>query len=225
MSKYQVETAHPVAVDSRDHTHPGGTQHDNSRNRRFNNVIYRLYPQLRLCDLGCAGGGFVKDCIDDGHEAIGLEGSDYSLLRKRAEWATIPDNLFTADITKPFTVRKLLYDNGPDAETVWQGMSFNVVTAWEVMEHIKAEDLAGLADNVRRHLEHDGVWVMSVSEQVGEHHVCVHNKDWWLNLFDALGWRNRPDILAHFDEKDWVRGPLQNAPQSFHLILSRKESS
>jgi 2-polyprenyl-3-methyl-5-hydroxy-6-metoxy-1,4-benzoquinol methylase len=123
---YRVITDHPVALDSEDHQIPGGTMHDNSTNPVFNRKLYQLLshlPKLRVMDLGCAGGGFVKSLVDDGHEAIGLEGSDYSLHwdgpggteqeratrkpGKRAEWATIPDRLFTCDITRPFQVETL----------------------------------------------------------------------------------------------------------------------
>jgi hypothetical protein len=62
-----------------------------------------------------------------------MEGSDYSLIRKRAEWATIPDSLFTCDITEPF---------------VLAGPLFYLVTAWEVMEHISQERLPGLCNNI-----------------------------------------------------------------------------
>jgi cyclopropane fatty-acyl-phospholipid synthase-like methyltransferase len=161
-------------------------------------------------DIGCSGGAFVRDCLEDGHLAIGLEGSDYSLVRKRAEWATIPDNLFTCDVTKPFEV----LEDGKLA-------IFNIISAWEVMEHIKEEDLTGLCQNVRRHLHRDGYWIMSVSEQQGEHHVCVHGPEWWKNLMGRGGFENVSERVTYFGD-DWIRGPKQNAPQSFHLILKAK---
>lgn len=213
MSKFTVLTDYPVAIYSRDHTNPEGTKNDNSRNHRFNEVVYSLFDRqdnrpLSFLDLGCSGGGFVKDCLDDGHVAIGIEGSDYSKQRQRAEWATIPDNLFTADITKPFTV--MVYD---------QPLLFDVVTSWEVMEHILEEDLAALFDNVRRHLTDDGIWVMSVSKQHGFHHVCVHERQWWERKLSEGGFKHRPDLLAKFTLDDWVRGPRQAAPESFHFIV------
>lgn len=237
--KFRLLTEHPVAVYSQDHIVPGGTMHDNSRNSRFNKKLYRLLlhiSPIRICDLGCAGGGFVKDCLDDGHVAIGIEGSDYSTkwdgpggtreereLRKpgrRAEWATIPDNLFTADITKPFEVTV----GDPADRMSFRPAVFDVFTAWEVMEHLHESDLPVLCDNVRHHLAPGGIWVMSVSEQPGDYHVCVNDRRWWLQLFDRNGFRNRDDLVEQFDVNDWVRGPNHKAPMSFHLILSAKES-
>src|SRR4029079_5852239 len=93
---FKVITDHPVAVNSVDHLHPMGAIRDNHSNPMFNDKITRLIPKrLVIMDLGCSGGGFVKSLIDSRNDAIGLEGSDRPFLDKRAEWKTIPDNLFT----------------------------------------------------------------------------------------------------------------------------------
>jgi len=93
-----------VAYESLDHIYPWGTKQDNSKNLSFNNALYELIPikELSVLDIGCSGGGFVKTLLDAGVLAVGIEGSDYSKIRGRAEWATIPGHLFTADVTAPF---------------------------------------------------------------------------------------------------------------------------
>src|SRR4051812_27451294 len=93
-SRVSLTATRPVAIHSPDYIEPWGTRRDNSRNRRFNHKLYKLFlnrRSLRILDLGCSGGGFVRDCIDDGHFAVGLEGSDYSKRVGRAEWRTIPE--------------------------------------------------------------------------------------------------------------------------------------
>ena len=102
--KFHLETEYPVALDSLDHVYPLGTALDNTINLEFNERIYALFPgkTISILDLGCAGGGMVKSFVDAGHIAVGLEGSDYNLKHKRAEWATVPDNLFTCDCSRPF---------------------------------------------------------------------------------------------------------------------------
>jgi len=100
-----LETEHPVAVSSNDTRFPRGTKDDNSIVPRFNRKLYQLYRDqdpIRVLDIGCAGGGFVRSLLDDGHLAVGLEGSDYQLVNQGAEWSTIPLHLFTCDVTKPF---------------------------------------------------------------------------------------------------------------------------
>lgn len=216
--KIKLKTDHPVAYEAPDYLAPWGTKRDNSRNWRFNQKLYRAFPKptLKVLDLGCAGGGFVKDCLDDGCLAVGLEGSDYSKKHRRAEWATIPDYLFTCDITKPFELFTVDGDKSVPLE-------FDVVTAWEVMEHISECDLQQVANNVSMHLANNGVWIVSISPNREVQggvvlHQTVKPKDWWINTFEHLGFFNREDWVKYFNGQ-FVRGPKQHAPNSFHLVL------
>jgi len=210
-----------VAFDSPDHLHPHGTRQDNSRNRRFNEKLYRLFGaqrSLRILDIGCSGGGFVKDCLDDGHFAVGLEGSDYSKKNRRAEWAIIPERLFTCDVTRPF---QLKLADGTQSED----LKFDVVTSWEILEHIPEESLEELARNVERHLLQGGLWITSVcpTEDVVNGvrlHLTVHEKDWWVRRFQDFGWTNLSEHMEYFHAQ-FVRGKKFGAPDSFNLVLSR----
>jgi SAM-dependent methyltransferase len=206
-----------IAADSPDHVMPWGTKRDNSRNHRFNTKLYRLFEDkrepLHVLDLGCSGGGFVRDCVNDGCLAVGLEGSDYSFKLKRAEWATIPQLLFTCDVTKPF---QLTMDGA--------SLSFDVVTAWEVLEHIRNEDLPMLCDNVKRHLRTNGFWITSVAPTDDvvngmNLHQTVKPMSWWISRMQELGLQHNPAYVRYFNTQ-FVRGPKFGAPDSFHLILS-----
>ena len=218
--KITVKCEKEVAYDSPDHIHPEGTRKDNSVNRLFNKKLYRLfgeYKQLRILDLGCSGGGFVKECIDGGHIAIGLEGSDYSKKFKRAEWRTIPENLFTCDITKDFDI----YFNN-------KRMMFNVVTSWELLEHIKEKELIKLAENVKKHLSKDGIWIMSistVSSKVNgvELHQTIKPKKWWINKFKEMGFIIKEDYRKYF-RNQFVRGPFQDKAPGFNLIVTLSQN-
>jgi len=87
-----LKTEKPVAVDSLDHIHPWGAKQDNGKNLGFNNRLCRWVPieSLGVLDIGCSGGGVVKSLYNMGILAVGVEGSDYSKSRARAEWGTIP---------------------------------------------------------------------------------------------------------------------------------------
>ncbi len=126
MSSFELKTDHPVAVDSMDHIHACGQS--NSRCTVFIEKIQAWFKpsNASVLDLGCAGGGMVHDLLDMGFQAVGLEGSDYSLKHRRHEWPLISGNLFTCDVTKPFSL-------------LWNGdlYLFDVITAWEFWEHIK----------------------------------------------------------------------------------------
>src|SRR6185369_10758302 len=122
-----LETKHPIAFESPDHLIPWGTSRDNSTNKKFVAKmairICRENPDATLgaLDLGCSGGQLVADFRELGWAAVGLEGSDFSLKHKRANWPALAGkNLFTCDVTKPFVV-------GLDGQ---QG-KFHLVTMWE----------------------------------------------------------------------------------------------
>jgi hypothetical protein len=220
-----VKAEREVAYSSPDHLLPWGTRWDNSQNRRFNDKLYRLYPRfherLKILDMGCSGGGFVKSCFDDGCLAVGIEGSDFSKRFRRAEWRTIPEFLFTCDVTGDFEI--LL-----EAGTAAKRLDFDVVTCWEMMEHIAEPDIPRVAANVKKHLAPGGLWIMSVSpnEEVINGvrlHQTVQPKPWWIARFSELGLQHMEAYVAYFNTQ-FIRGPKYNAPGSFHLVLSQDSS-
>ena len=188
----RLETEFPIAIDSNDTKAPRGCKNDNSISPRFNRKLYQLSKdrtRLRVLDLGCAGGGLVRSLIDDGHFAVGLEGSDYPLLNQSFEWSTIPHHLFTCDITKLFR----LFDSASN-----EPLQFDVITAWEVMEHIAEDDLGGLMENLDRHLAPEGVLLFSIAtfldwdDQSGTiWHVTVKSREWWIDRFARMASRSR----------------------------------
>jgi SAM-dependent methyltransferase len=205
-----IETEKPVAVDSLDHTMPLGAICDNSLSYAFNRKLFGLIPaQLcRVLDLGCSGGGFVRSILEAGGFAIGIEGSDLSLKTRRAEWATIPDYLFTADVTAPFTLKNCT----PEP------VKFNVITGWEFFEHISDDDPSGFTDidvvidNILSHATPDAILICSISANEEPHHRTAKPKDWWVDRIAnrSMGtWDfhldHAPDLEDYFGE-DLVRG-------------------
>lgn len=211
-----------IAFDSPDSIEPWGTRRDNSRNPQFNTKLYWLFgaadgfkKQLSFLDLGCSDGGFVKDCIDSWHIAVGLEGSDWSKKHQRACWPVISRSLFTCDITRNFDI----YEDEKKSKRA----SFNAVTAWEVMEHIKEEDIAAVAKNVSKHLRKDGLWILSVAncEEVINGvrlHQTVGPKKWWVEKFSSLGIVHMEGYLKFFNSQ-YLRG-RHETETGFHLVLS-----
>lgn len=195
-------TDYPVAVSSDDHVHPRGTANDDTHHPRFVDRLESEFGRkVSVLDLGCSGGGLVLDFITRGHRAIGVEGSDYSLRRKRASWGIIPDNLFTADITKPFSIEEI------DGSTV----KFDAITAWEVLEHLPEELLPGFVDNVLRHLAPGGLFLASVATFEDKDpatgavwHQTVKPRPWWVEKLAALGLKTVND--HGFEIADFVRG-------------------
>lgn len=179
-----VKTKHPVAFESPDHLIPWGTKNDNSTNKKFVLHMDKLIGECTsrrpkgLLDLGCSGGQLVKDFRDIGWISVGLEGSDYSLKHGRAHWPDLAGiNLFTCDITKPFTI----FVNKKQH-------TFELITAWEVLEHIKITDLPILFRNIGRHLSGGGYFIASttslsdIHNDMDLHQTKLTNKAWrmWL---------------------------------------------
>ena len=213
------------AYDSPDHLVPWGTRRNRSTSGTFNEKLWLLYPEMqvvKVLDLGCAGGDFVKSCIDDGNFAVGIEGSTFSRDHKRSAWAIIPDYLFTCDITRPF---QLFLQSGSQEQKV----KFDIVTSWEVIEHIKEEDLPALAANVHTHLCPGGLWIMSVANWEDVHegvrlHQTVKPREWWRDKFISLGFAPLERHRSHFAGQ-WVRGGYghyqrMDNEKSFHFVLT-----
>lgn len=180
----RLETKNPIAFESPDHLNPWGTMRDNSTNKKFvtfmANRIRTENPSAALgsLDLGCSGGQLVRDFRDLGWQAVGLEGSDYSLKHKRANWPELAGkNLFTCDITKPFQV----FSKGEPAR-------FHLITSWEVLEHIHPNDHEMLFTNIVKHLVPGGYFIASTTSEPDVHNgVDLHqtkwtNREWKANL-------------------------------------------
>lgn len=175
-----IKTKHLVAFKSPDHLIPWGTKYDNSTHKKFilhmEGLIGESTPQSRksFLDLGCSGGQLVADFRNLGWTAVGLEGSDYSLKHQRANWPELANrNLFTCDITKPFQVLV----NG-------KKHYFQLITAWEVLEHIKTNDLPALFKNIIGHLDCGGYFIASTTsisdshDGIDFHQTKMTNQQW-----------------------------------------------
>ncbi len=211
----EVITARPVADDSLDHTQPSGTIQDNTCKPRFvlacEKYMGRKHSYL---DLGCSGGGLVRNFLEKGNFSLGIEGSNHSYLEGRAEWARIPKHLFTADITSEYVVR--------DKDTKVPH-AFDIIGAWEVMEHLPESTLPQFCTNIVRHLAPTGIFVASVAMFPLPHHICLHEESWWVEMFARNG-LERIDHSQFFTLADFPRGGPADWPPGggFHIVCRRK---
>jgi len=97
--------------------------------------------------------------------------------------------LFTCDITKPFEIKS-------------EGkIKFNLITAWEVLEHIRREDLDNVFKNIINHLEEGGYFIASTSSASGisdnvEFHQTRMTNDQWRNYIQEKHKELRPVELG-----------------------------
>lgn len=207
-------TDKPVAIDSPDHIMPHGTKNDNTTSLPFIQEVEQFFGlgTIKMLDLGCAGGQLVIDFASRGHDAKGIDGSDYNVRNKQKNWKDHHNTkLFTADLCAP-----LFFEEDDQVE------KFELITAWEVIEHLKPLDLNQFFVTVSRHLRENGIFVGSIStnEDVVNGvrlHQSVFTEDHWRNVIlkpdSALS--NTDLIVIDYPFKHKVR----NERGSFHIAL------
>lgn len=213
--KIKIVTDYPLAVDSMDFQHPLGTKLNNFCPAMVNRLV-SLKEDPRVLDLGCAGGGFVCEMIDRGYVAVGIDGTEHPKTSEHSSWHRHPENFFTADITKTFS----LWEAKPNADEI---AFFNVITAFEVLEHIRESELQGLFSNIGWHATPDAICVFTVSSDAShsdgvELHVTKQSREWWTEFFDQQGWQ-LSSLQDQFEEPgDWC-GWIGNS--TMHFVLER----
>ncbi len=102
-----------------------------------------------------------------------------------------------------------------------QSMKFDLITAWELIEHLPEAGFRVFCQNVLTHLDQGGLFVASISTTPDrEWHRTVKPRVWWLRLFDEYKLQNHPEIVSWF-RRQFVRGARFNAGGSFHVALTR----
>lgn len=223
-TKLKISTNYPYAFQSQDFLVPKGASEDRTRCPAFVRDVQNLFRRkIRYLDLGCSNGGLVYDFLLQGNVAFGIEGSDFGLTNQSQHWRVIPDFLGNADLTKQFQVS----DNGVESK-------FDVIGAWEVLEHISAGDLPTFFLNVYNHLADGGIFMASVAQfpdfdpVTGQKwHITIESRDWWIKQFSEFGF-SEITIPAgfHFPRGDgnptvYDWDAKANPESGFHVFLKR----
>lgn len=178
--RIEFRCSRPMAADSPDHLHPHGTAHNHATHFGFIVAMTRqMGPNASMLDLGCSSGRLVRDFRRVGWTAVGLEGSDYSLNRNRPCWDTeAGESLFTCDIGRPFNV----------GNEVPYTKHFDLITAFQVLEHLDKKRLESLMFHVELHSKPGTLFVISTSrtsEVINgvELHVTRWPREKWVEFF------------------------------------------
>tara|TARA_B100000315_G_scaffold168862_1_gene157430 strand:+ start:5354 stop:6235 length:882 start_codon:yes stop_codon:yes gene_type:complete len=223
---YKVVAEDDATFSDNDCEFPIADRRDDTRHQRLVNKSEKIFnKKIKFLDLGCAGGGLVFDFLTKGHEAIGIEGSDFPEKSSLAHWHVIPNNLFTADLTKPLKI----YDSGNRL------CVFDLISAWEVMEHIAETDINQFINNLLLHMSDEGLFICSVStvEFVDKKtgiawHKTVQDKNWWVEKFKQNGLIEADTNFGYLDfsrgssnlsASDW--DSKKNPELGFHLVLKK----
>lgn len=202
----RIETNNPNAVGPDFNSPNQGAAQNNHSNPVYLSELERVTGKadFSYMDMGCAGCQSVVDMHNKGNVAAGVEGSDLTKMiaisQKRVKpqprfigdtsiptedthdnWLNLKDKcLFKGDITKPFQLF-----NDDDNE-----QKFDIITAWDVLEHPKPEDIPHVISNIKKHLNDDGVFICLINLVAGSHHQCIKPREWWLNVFSEQGFED-----------------------------------
>jgi Methyltransferase domain len=176
-----LNTDYPIAVASNDHVNPDSTAEGLTRPTLFvQDCIKVLGSDIRSLDLGTGAAGLVFEFAMSDVLAVGIDGSDFCRKHRVGYWPLLGKNLFTCDITKPF---EFVSNQTADA------IEFEVITMWEVLEHLSESDFPEVFKNITRHLNRRGYFIGSVSlleyrdEDGTPYHVTLRQKEWWKAKF------------------------------------------
>jgi predicted TPR repeat methyltransferase len=143
--------------------------------------------------------------------SIGIEGSDLPIKNKLHNWPKYYGSvLHTADLTKPFYITR---DN--------EKVLFDVISSWEVVEHIHPTQLDSYFENVLANLSDNGIFVASINtgpdirrDSAGNLHY-LHQ-----SVFQEQYWREK--LLKKYNVVAYpFQNKVRNCDNSFFVGLKK----
>lgn len=198
----QLNATVPYAKNSNDYLFPESTMDGAIRKPRFTKKIKSLFPNCRLLDIGCGGGGIVFDALMNGIIACGIDGSNQNKKLSSGYWAIDKNCFFTCDATKPyhFTINNKKF-------------LFNIICSWECLEHIPENLVQGFLNNVHENLSDNGFFIGSISkmpyfnEKTGVvYHCTIKERKWWEKQFLMANLEMIEIENSPFEYTDFCRG-------------------
>lgn len=191
---FSIISSNKVALDSLDHKAPRGSRIALSRRFYFEHVLDKFMTEnsfMSITDQGCSSGAFISGMHDTGYLALGLEGSDYSEKTKRGDWGRLNNIcLFTCDITKKFEI-KFCDEN----------FKFDILTSFEVLEHIENKDLDAVFDNFKNITHKNSIFLFSIGILDSPYHVNLFKKkSQWLEYFKKYNLVEDKNIKDYFGD-------------------------
>jgi SAM-dependent methyltransferase len=186
---------------------------DGWNERAFCQLVAWMGVPRRYLDLGSGTGAMVNMARKIGVEAYGVD-----VINGPEHW------FIAHDLTEPLDfVRMDLHDERlfnrhtmtavALAYLTDDAVRFDLVTCFEVGEHLPLDTHTVLCDTIARHLAPEGTLIFSAAPpgQAGDHHIGCRPAHEWRSLFYERGISYREDYtrqLAHLI--GWVSGPVSH---------------
>lgn len=204
-----ISTEFPVAENSFDNLYPKGAKMGFTNKGFLLKIEKEMGVSRMYLDLGCAQGELVKDAIRLGWNAFGVDGA--SIAEKGH--IKYPYNFFLADITKPFYLFKRNYKLA----------RFDLITAWEVLEHIPENKLIEVFLNIVLHLKEEGLFIASTSREPDFHegfdlHVTKMTNNEWKRWIE----KNVPQLVETTVDLEIHEFARQNFKDPSFLIYKKR---
>lgn len=176
----KIKTSKPLVMESQDYLAPIGNISDNHFNISYLNEIEEFFnkKKLSILDLGCAGGQFVVEANLRNHIAVGIDGVDHVLFNKNAaghhNWKKYYEKYF------------FLTDMGVNFEILENNLiyKFDLISAWEVVEHIFPQNMNIFLTNIVNHLKSNGLFIGSISGHKHQWHPSASiDRELWTKKF------------------------------------------
>ena len=131
-------------------------------------IIVRLLQPKSVVDVGCGSGTWAREYLDQGIEVLGLDGDEVGSCQ-----LLIPEDRFRRqDLAKPFQLDR----------------QFDVVNCLEVAEHLHLDRAQGFVNDICK-ISDLIVFSAAVPGQGGTHHVNEQWPSYWIQKFEANGFR------------------------------------
>lgn len=167
-------------------------------------AIVDLLPGVKSAmDVGCAVGDLVKGFLDLGLDAHGLEGS-----KNAYPYMMVPmDKIIEHDLRYRL-------------ET---GRRFDLITCFEVAEHIEPEHARQFIENICSVATHWVILSAAPPGQGGTYHVNCQSPDYWIEEFRHLGFLYRNDLAESLKQalSPWRKKPGIKAYWQNTMVFER----
>jgi len=165
MTKYPIATASPdFKIQQEELILPCSAGEDNSTSLKLIDKIGEHYAKtigvdkndlrLNCLDLGCGGGQLIVDLNKQSFTdtCIGLDGIAGTI--GWPNWLTYPNNFYNVDLSKEYTIL--------NAQTS-EPMQFDLITSWEMIEHLHPQDIDIFFKTLHKHLSPTGMFIGSIA--------------------------------------------------------------